>query len=56
MPDPQLLAESCQGGDCPQIHRHGDDWLIQGYDIHTGQERTVRVPAALAHSAAGNDA
>jgi hypothetical protein len=56
MSGPQLLAESCVGGDCPQIHRDGDDWLIHGYDTRTGQERTVRIPAALAHSAADNDA
>jgi hypothetical protein len=56
MPEPQLLAESCTSGDCPQIHCDGDDWLVQGYEISTGQERTVRIPAALAHSAAGNDA
>lgn len=47
-------AKVCVGGNCPWIDVEGEDWLINGPDA-TGQEHTIRIPRAHAHSAAYRD-
>lgn len=61
MPEPthprrRLTPDDCVGGGCPWIDRDGDDWLVNGYDEATGEERIVRLPAARGHEAATADA
>ncbi len=57
MPEPRLLAATCNLGNCPEIHRLDDNTcIVQGYDTETGEERRVTIPRTLLHEAVANDA
>ena len=55
--DQRLLSttKDCSGGNCPEVTRVGDEWHVQGYDTRTGEERIVRIPAAMGREAGRND-
>lgn len=48
-------TKDCVGGNCPWIDVDGEEWLVNGPDIDTGQEHTIRIPRTYAHSAAYRD-